>query len=142
MKEIFYERMKTFAVADTHAIIWYLLDDPRLSQKALSYFITAEKKEHNIGISVITIVEMVYLTEKNKIPEQALIRFKNVVEKGNNYINVIPMNREIAFLVSSISRKQVPDMPDRIIGATALHLDVPLITRDKKIKDSLIETIW
>jgi PIN domain nuclease of toxin-antitoxin system len=33
-------------------------------------------------------------------------------------------------------------MPDRIIAATALHLSVPLITRDRKIHASSIETIW
>ncbi len=35
-----------------------------------------------------------------------------------------------------------PDMPDRIIGATALHLGLPLITRDGKIRASDLRTIW
>jgi predicted nucleic acid-binding protein len=37
---------------------------------------------------------------------------------------------------------QVPDLPDRVIAATALHLDVPLISRDHNIKLPGLKTIW
>ena len=33
-------------------------------------------------------------------------------------------------------------MPDRIIAATALHLGLPLISRDRKIQLSSVNTIW
>jgi predicted nucleic acid-binding protein len=33
-------------------------------------------------------------------------------------------------------------MPDRIIAATALHLGLPLVTRDLRIQASGIPTIW
>ncbi len=42
----------------------------------------------------------------------------------------------------AIPRDQVPDMPDRIIAATAAHLGVPLISRDGKIRASSVTTIW
>jgi PIN domain nuclease of toxin-antitoxin system len=41
-----------------------------------------------------------------------------------------------------VDREQVPDMPDRIIAATGLHLSVPVISRDGKISTSEIRTIW
>jgi predicted nucleic acid-binding protein len=41
-----------------------------------------------------------------------------------------------------INRDSIPDMPDRIIAATALHLGVPLISRDAKIRASNIATVW
>jgi hypothetical protein len=34
-----------------------------------------------------------------------------------------------------------PDLPDRVIAATALHFGVPVINRDRKIRSSNIETI-
>jgi len=37
---------------------------------------------------------------------------------------------------------KVPDMPDRIIAATALHLNVPVISKDAKIQSSGLTTIW
>ena len=39
-------------------------------------------------------------------------------------------------------RDVVPDMPDRIIAATAVHLGLPLITRDERIRSAGIKTIW
>jgi len=33
-------------------------------------------------------------------------------------------------------------MPDRIIATTALHLGVPLISRDGRIRLSSVPTIW
>ena len=59
------------AIADTHPVIWYIFDDPRLSSTAQTM---------------------------------------RLVDRG-----------------------QVPDLPDRISAPTAVHLGVPLISRDGKI---------
>ena len=45
-------------------------------------------------------------------------------------------------VVARIPRSQVPELPDRIIAATALHLDVPLVTRDHTIQGAPVQTIW
>jgi PIN domain nuclease of toxin-antitoxin system len=42
----------------------------------------------------------------------------------------------------TVSRSEVPDLPDRIIAATAVHLGVPAISRDGKIRTSSVDTIW
>jgi predicted nucleic acid-binding protein len=54
----------------------------------------------------------------------------------------IPLNRAIADAMSRVERTQVPELADRIIAATALHLNVPVITRDRKIQASNLQTIW
>jgi predicted nucleic acid-binding protein len=41
-----------------------------------------------------------------------------------------------------VSRADVPDMPDRVVAATALYLGVPVISRDGKIRASNVQTIW
>ncbi len=41
-----------------------------------------------------------------------------------------------------IKREEVPELPDRVIAATALLLGVPLITRDLQIQSSAVETVW
>jgi len=41
-----------------------------------------------------------------------------------------------------IPRSSVPDLPNRVIVATALALGLPLVIRDGKIRVSGIETIW
>jgi predicted nucleic acid-binding protein len=54
----------------------------------------------------------------------------------------VPFNRDIANALRLVNRTQVPDLPDRIIAATALHLRVPVISRDSKIQLSSVNTIW
>ena len=45
--------------------------------------------------------------------------------------------------MQSMSRQLIPDMPDRIIAATALELSLLLITKDRKITEAnLIEVLW
>jgi predicted nucleic acid-binding protein len=48
----------------------------------------------------------------------------------------------VAHAVRRLSRSTVPDMPDGIIAATALHLDLPLATRDRRVRGCGIETVW
>ncbi len=40
------------------------------------------------------------------------------------------------------SPQVVPELPDRIIAATALYLGLPLISRDRAIQQASIEVVW
>lgn len=130
------------AVADTHAIIWYLFEDGRLSRVAKKFMDDAAKNGEQIGISAISLVEIVYLVEKEKINPETLERLFQSIETGNAALAEIPVTGKIASRTKEVSRDAVPDMPDRIIAATALELSVPIITRDGKIKASGLKTIW
>jgi PIN domain nuclease of toxin-antitoxin system len=44
--------------------------------------------------------------------------------------------------VPAVSLIELTDMPDRIIAATALHLGLALVTRDRKIRAADLDTIW
>jgi PIN domain nuclease of toxin-antitoxin system len=54
------------AIADTHAAIWYLFSDPRLGTAASAFIDQTIAAGDHIGISAITIAEMVYLSEKGR----------------------------------------------------------------------------
>jgi PIN domain nuclease of toxin-antitoxin system len=56
------------AVSDTHTVIWYLANDSRLSAVARVVFENAAQQGDQIAISSVTLVEMVYLVEKGRIP--------------------------------------------------------------------------
>ncbi len=50
---------------------------------------------------------------------------------------------EISQTLAQIPRLTVPDMPDRIVAATALYLNLPLVTKDQNIRAlQTIQTIW
>ena len=130
------------AIADTHTVIWYLYDDARISDKA-KRLIEANKEQGNqIGISTITLVEIVYLIEKGRIEEDAFIKLNSELKDNQSVLVEIPLTNRIVIELAKIDRNSIPDMPDRIIAATALHLNVPLLSRDEKIKISRVETIW
>ncbi|MBI3923628.1 MAG: hypothetical protein HY318_19570 [Armatimonadetes bacterium] len=48
----------------------------------------------------------------------------------------------VAGSVARVPRSEVPDMPDRIIAATAVCLGLALISKDRKIQLSGVKTIW
>ena len=60
------------AIADTHAAIWYLFSDSRLGRSASDFIEKTIVNGDHIGISAISLAEMVYLIEKKRIPENAL----------------------------------------------------------------------
>jgi PIN domain nuclease of toxin-antitoxin system len=132
----------TGAIADTHAIIWYLLDSPRLSASALAQFEACRADSVTVGMASISIVEIVYLVEKGRIPAETIPLLEESLEQQSALLEIVPLTQSIALAVHQVPRDQVPDLPDRVIAATALHLDVPLITRDQKIQLSSIATIW
>ena len=64
------------------------------------------------------------------------------VESDDALLVEIPFDRNIALTLRQVDRSQIPDLPDRIIAATGLYLNVPVISRDRRIQLSSIDTIW
>ncbi|KAB8331105.1 type II toxin-antitoxin system VapC family toxin [Scytonema tolypothrichoides VB-61278] len=133
----------TAVVADTHTIVWYVAQPEQLSENASLALDRATSTGQSIYVSAITIVEICYLVEKRRLPELVLQRLLNVSDAADGVVVTVPLNRIIAETLQQIPRNTVPDMPDRIIAATALHLNLPLVTRDSRIQAlTEIETIW
>jgi len=65
-----------------------------------------------------------------------------VVDTHTIVCSLAPLDRAVADAVRFVKRSEVPDLPDRVIAATALALGVPLVSRDGKIRASQVTTIW
>jgi PIN domain nuclease of toxin-antitoxin system len=130
-------------VADTHTLIWYITKPNYLSTEAHAALENTSNEEYPIFLSAISMVEICYLTEKGRISPIVLERIKLAMSQKDSVIEVIPLDYKIALTIQQIDRTIVPEMPDRIIAATALYLGLPLVTKDHKIRDlSVIQTIW
>jgi Uncharacterized protein conserved in bacteria len=129
-------------VADTHAIVWYLMEPVRLSANAQTIFEQTSLAGEPIYISAISIIEICYLIEKGRLLPLVLERMAESLQDASSTFEIVPVDLEVAHALSKIPRVDVPDMPDRIIAATALHLDVALVSRDRQIQASGIYTIW
>lgn len=133
----------TSVVADTHTVVWYIFDLARLSAAALTALEEAVNAGNPIYISAISIVEIAYLVEKGRLAEEVLTRILNALDDPKVGITLAPLERNVSATIREIDRATVPDMPDRIIAATALSLGLPLVTRDLKIQGlTNIQTIW
>lgn len=130
------------AIADTHTVIWYLFEDDRLSQTAKSTIENIANNGDYVGFSSITIVEIIYLIEKGRIPSETLTKLMRETTQNDTVLLCIDLDENIARNLSNVSRNEVPDLPDRLIAATALFYNVPIISRDYKIKCSSVQTIW
>jgi PIN domain nuclease of toxin-antitoxin system len=130
------------AIADTHATIWYLFSDPRLGSAASAFIDDTIAKGDHIGVSAITIAEMVYLIEKGRIPATALNELHTATADPGAVLRHVPFDQNIAMKMTEVPRQEVPDLPDRVIGATALFYSVPVLSRDSRILSSSIRTIW
>jgi PIN domain nuclease of toxin-antitoxin system len=57
-------------------------------------------------------------------------------------IKEAPFTCEIVEAMRQVPRAHVPDMPDRIVAATAVYFGAPVISRDGRIRGSKIQTVW
>jgi PIN domain nuclease of toxin-antitoxin system len=127
---------------DTHTILWYLTSDPRLSSRAVGALDQATSEGELIHVPSVCIVEITYLIEKGKLPVYARESLMMALDDPTTPCQLAPLDRGVAATLQLVSRAEVPDLPDRIISATALSLGVPLVTRDGKIRASQVPTIW
>jgi PIN domain nuclease of toxin-antitoxin system len=128
-------------VLDTHAFVWYLNGDQRLSTSAQIFISSALQQGQLLSVPAISIVEIIYLEEKNKIP-QGFITWLLGSLQSLPFV-IVPLDINIIHVIRQIPRTLVPEMPDRVIVATALALGVPLVTKDDTIRQcGLVQVIW
>jgi len=128
----------SLVAADTHAALWYLEDDKRLTRAAGAALDGAKR----ILVPSICLVEITYLVEKGRLHPAVLPRLIAEFEQPGTTLQMSALDLGIALALQEISRFDVPDLPDRVIAATALFYGAPLVTRDAKIRSCGINTIW
>ena len=129
-------------VADTHTALWYLLKNPRLSVTARQFMDDAAAAGDDIVLSPISLAEIVYLVEKNRLGAPAYHELKNALADPDCVIEEAPFTVEIVDAMRQVPRADVPDMPDRIVAATGVYLGVPVISCDGRIRSSNVHTVW
>jgi PIN domain nuclease of toxin-antitoxin system len=128
-----------FYVLDTHALIWYLLNDPKLSPAARAILAEAEANRTLLVISAIVMAELYYVNLKRQWFTDFAAVFNQVVG--------MPFVRFVAFehihTLDFLRDDRVPEMHDRIIAGIARRLGAPLISSDLAIASSgVVNVIW
>ncbi len=126
---------------DTHVIIWLSYDYGRISTKAQAAIKDARQKESGLAISAMTLIEIARLSSHGRVhltPD--LETFLSDIEQR---FVVLPISANIAIQAFELPKSYPKDPVDRVIGATALIEDLPLVTADAEIRRTrAIPTIW
>jgi len=129
-------------VADTHTALWYLLKNPRLSATARGFMDDAASAGRDIVLSPISLAEIIYLVEKGRLPASAYDELRKALNDPDFVLEEAPFTGEVVETMRHVSRAEIPDMPDRIVAATAVYFGVPVISRDGRIRSSKVQTVW
>jgi PIN domain nuclease of toxin-antitoxin system len=131
-------------VADTHALVWYLLDDPdrRLSPAALTALERAESTD-GIAVSVASVVDLWYVIRtRGTFTDDQLDQVVGLLCDPDSTLEAEPITLDVAAAFRQIPRDALGDPWDRFITATAMALGLPLVTRDRRITElRLVEVI-
>ena len=98
-----------------------------------------KRKSQTIAISGVTLMEILYLSERRRI-SISLENLDNLLAQSANYM-VVPIGFEVVKAAAGID--DVPELHDRLIAGTAAWLGVPILTNDPVLTDSQhVETVW
>jgi PIN domain nuclease of toxin-antitoxin system len=129
-------------VMDTHALLWWAKESSKLSKKARQAVKVAAKRRELV-ISAFSFYEIARLERRGRFA------FKIPISEWFNYLRALkeltiqPVTDEIAERAGGLGEALPGDPADRLIAATALVLDVPLITADTKLHTvPRLTTIW
>jgi PIN domain nuclease of toxin-antitoxin system len=128
--------------ADTHIIIWNALKPELLSKKARKSIDKANETD-GIIFCEISLWEIAMLMNKKRIViDTPYSEFVRLVLVSNNYL-MRGISPEIAYLSVNLPSEINQDPADRIICATSILNNAPLITADKNlIKSKIVKTAW
>lgn len=102
-------------IVDTNIVLYFLKGNPGIIRIFTDYF---------IGISFITELELLSLSTISPEDEQTIQAFlKNTP--------IIDINSDIKTKTIQVRRQSKLKLPDAIIAATAISMDVPLLTADQ-----------
>src|SRR5215469_4056708 len=97
-------------IADTHAALWYLLRNPSLSSRARGFMDGAAATGKGIGLSPISLAEIVYLVEKGRLPASAYADLKAALADPEYVIEEVPFTGQVVEAMRRVSRGDVPDL--------------------------------
>lgn len=128
-----------FYVADTHALLWYLLDSSKLGANASSAFDEADQGQAIIYLPSIVIAELYFSVKKFNYQ----LDFAGELAKLRRHAQFEFVSFDAFDALDFDKDALVTEMHDRIIVGVARRINASLLTRDTEITTSgLLKVIW
>ena len=127
---------------DTHAWLWWVTEDRRLSPKA-RVTIRKSQREDALFLSLISVWELAKKVEKNQLRlDRPLDQWLDMATTADG-LHLAELTRPILVESCQLPQPFPGDPADQLIVATARHHEAVLVTKDRKIRDySHVRSIW
>ena len=131
-------------VLDTHALIWWVNGDSKLSARARKVIESEMTVDGGkILVSAITAWEIAMLVNKNRLVLTMDLNEWLDTVRSIDAVQFVPIDNEVAIQSVQLPGDFHPDPADRMITALARHYSAMLVTSDDKIRNYRhVKTIW
>jgi predicted nucleic acid-binding protein len=85
---------------------------------------------------------VVYSIEKNRLPQSAYDEMTQALADPEHVFTEAVFSAPVVQAMRQVSRAEVPDMPDRMVAASAVYFGVPVISGDRRIRAASLKTVW
>lgn len=121
------------------ALLGHLEKRRKLGRQAQKILDEADQGRHTIALSGVTLMEVLYLSERGRI-SVGLGTLGDWLAQSRNYI-VVPVDFDV--IVATATIDDIPELHDRVIAGTAVWLGVTILTKDSDMVASRhVRTIW
>ncbi|OOG20526.1 VapC toxin family PIN domain ribonuclease [Thioalkalivibrio denitrificans] len=131
-------------VLDTHALLWWVNGDGKLSTAAAQAIEQECTDEQGlILVSSISAWEIAVLVAKGRLTLSTDIDDWLATVEELESVRFVPVDNDLAVQSTRLPEPFHPDPADRMIVALARHLSAPLVTADARIQAYRhVKTIW
>jgi len=119
-------------VLDTHALIWYFTGSKKLSRKAKEIIDDCISKGGKLLVPTIVLSEALDIAEKRKVEFDFQRMYQLITD--NPVFEIIGFSASV--FGEALEIKDIQEIHDRIIVATAKFYSADIITRDRIIRAS------
>jgi PIN domain nuclease of toxin-antitoxin system len=127
---------------DTHAWLWWVSEDGRLSRSARSA-IAKSQREDDVWVSLMSIWELAKKIEKRQLGLDRPLNEWLDVATSLPGLHVSELTRPVLVESCQLPQPFPGDPADQIIVATARHEHAVLVTKDRKIRGyPHVRSLW
>jgi PIN domain nuclease of toxin-antitoxin system len=119
---------------DTHILVWWLLDVPRLSKLQIGILNELLQTNQPAALSAISLRETAFMLQRGRIEVDASLNvWLNSIE-SHPLLTILPLTATVAAESVRLGDEFPNDPADQIIVATARCHNLALITADERIR--------
>jgi PIN domain nuclease of toxin-antitoxin system len=134
--------VSTLAVTDAHSLIWYGTERSRkLGRRARRLFSEADRGKAVVYVPTIALVEIAEAHQRGGIhlSDGFSVWCGRLFASGSFF----PVELSLDIVLGAEELYAIRERGDRLIAATALVHDLPLVTRDSQIGEAAgVDVLW